>query len=240
MAGILPEIFCINPLYTVTVNREGKLSSWPTPVLFCVEDRPLPFATTKMTKRHVTMYVRRHVKNPSSSLFWIKTMTSTWLNLDLYLVTAHSRRPPPQIRWPWTRWCHVQKPTSCQAMFIQWWHECRWYRLGLVETRHLCMVHNDKYTISNDECAYFHFVYGLFNEKVGASYLTVINSSRVIISISFIFSCEKRNNSSQVQLNSHDQNDMMRLAKRSQEESLGQIILHRHSNRVWPWDRLSL
>jgi len=94
------------------------------------------------------------------------------------------------------------------------------------------MLNNDKYTINNDECAYFHFVCGLFNEKAGASYLTVINSSRDIAGISFIFSCEKRNNSPQVQLNSHDQKDIMRLAKRSQEKSVGQIILQRHSHRV--------
>lgn len=160
-------------MYRVAVNREGKLSSWPTPVMFRIEDRPLPVATTKMTGSHVTMYVARHTKNTSNSLFWIKTMTSTWLNLNLCLVTADSCIPPLHIRRLWTCWCHVWKPTSCQAMCVfSVSTNGALTDFGWSRQRHVCMVNNYKYAINNDECAYFHFVYGLFNEKAGASYLS--------------------------------------------------------------------
>lgn len=74
-----------------------------------------------------------------------------------------------------------------------------------------------------------------FNEDAGASYLSVINSSSTIEKFSFIFRCETRNDSSRVRINSHDQNDIMRLAKRSQKESAGsagRITLQRHGLRV--------
>jgi hypothetical protein len=103
--------------------------------------------------------------------------------------------------------------------------DCGW-------SRHECMVNNDEYTISNGECAQFHFVYRLLNKNAGASCLTVTNSSTAKVRVSLIFSCETQDNSSQVQTNSYDQNDIMRLAKLSQKEGVFIIILQRHNLRV--------
>jgi hypothetical protein len=61
--------FLHQSVYTITVNHEGILSSRPMPVLLSIEDRPLPVATTEMTRSHVIRYVGRHIKNLSNSLF---------------------------------------------------------------------------------------------------------------------------------------------------------------------------